>query len=313
MSICNILQNYSYIDINTIDTSNFTEEDYKRVVLNDIHLINFKNNLVPKTPFFFEELRKKDNRLWAGDIDCSINYFNKNYLFNQKMKEYNIFYFYINANNIQYTFKNVYNNLTKINNVNGRFNYLLCLIDIEKNGKLFSDLFKNFFIKYYVSHHNASLNISYVSNILKKKGCYYLQDLDSRSVILISSNLSSNLSSKLNKINNTNVSFKFLQDAKPIKVNDFKILNYTKIDKNINIFNEYINDKISRNEIICDIIFLDNITNKIIKLLYLYSIYKRCKYHYDILSHNLILCFEIDKLNVQTNFNLGVRRYFIKN
>lgn len=52
MSICNILRNHSYIDINTIDTRNFTEEDYKRVVLNDIHLINFKNNSVPETPFF---------------------------------------------------------------------------------------------------------------------------------------------------------------------------------------------------------------------------------------------------------------------
>jgi len=289
MSICNILRNNSYIDINTIDTSNFTEEDYKRVVLNDIHVIDF-NNSVPETPFFFEKLKQKDNRLWAGDVDCPEIYFNKIYLDTEKMKEYNIFYFYIDEHNKSYNFKNVYNNLIKINQINGKFNYLLCLIDIKKNGQLFSSFFSSFFIRYYVGIHNVELNINLVEKILKKDGIYIINN-NNLLKSYIGLNFIDIIINEINEIYNRinikkisinekkTLSFLYLKNGKqPAQQINNNIPNQNEkipsiINKIIDLIKNFIKQKNNRIQII-NYYIVSTKKNKVIQLIYLFKIYR---------------------------------------
>jgi len=313
MSICNILQNYSYIDINTIDTSNFTEENYKIVVLNDIHVIDF-NNLVSKTPFFFKDLKKKNNKLFAGDIDCS-----QNIIFsNEKYKGYNVFYC-APFKNKSYTYKNIFKNLHLLYKEYNKYGFLICIINIQDKNQsnLFTKIFKDFFIEYKVIGNNFELDFNLVQNILKLNGKYYLLNtsrngiqlkgidtiLSTIQTILIDNSINSisEYEYRNNKIPykiiscNTKLSKNNLKNIESLIDNVTQKINYLVHHSNLNI-------KLT--------ISKSNYPNPIIKLIYYFKVYSLIFNH----KNNLLKNKSNIELNITNNnvFNFIVYYFFKK-
>jgi len=153
-------------------TSNNT--DYKSLVLSNEHVLDFisNNNRHLRLPDWFENLKRLDNKLWAGDIDWPTTKIEQN-LYNG----YNIYYCLPDSGYGE-SYKFIFTNLDKLYRIYGEHNFLICLINTmnQSQAELFSHIFKDFFVEYRVKGHNYSFDFNITSNILRKDGIFYLDN-----------------------------------------------------------------------------------------------------------------------------------------